>query len=407
MAARDLLRTDGKGLWCEQGGFHIDPWNPVEVAVVTHAHSDHARGGCGVYYCSREGEGVLRLRLPKDAVVRPVDFSAVFTLGATRVSLHPAGHIRGSAQVRVEAATIRRGGVWVASGDYKRQHDGTCTGFELVPCDAFITEATFGLPIYRWATTQEVARSIADWWWENLQRGYDSVLFLYALGKAQRVLHSLWMLRLEDRYSWILEERALLHGALLRLSAQYAAEGIELLPFEGIAESVQTRGAARELGARPRLALAPPSAAGSPWMRRFGRLGGVETGFASGWMRVRGLRRRRGYDRGFVLSDHVDWPDLLTTVRGTGAQRVLVTHGYSEIVARYFNEQGLEAHVLETRYEGDEGAARDEGSANAAEDIGEAGEAGDKDDGGDEDAGNNGADAKTRAESRSVDRGEA
>ncbi|HEX2093014.1 MAG TPA: ligase-associated DNA damage response exonuclease, partial [Longimicrobiaceae bacterium] len=280
---------------------------------------------------SREGERVLRTRLGPDASIRSVDFGEAIEVNGVRVSLHPAGHILGSAQVRVE----HRGEVWVVSGDYKTEPDPTCTAFEPVRCHVFVTESTFGLPIYRWAPQAEVFAEIRAWWRANREAGRASVLFGYALGKAQRLLAGL--LGME-------EGPIFTHGAVERLNADYRESGIAL-PATRYAGSV-ARGA--EWGGA--LVVAPPSALGSPWMRRFGE---ASTAFASGWMRVRGMRRRRSVDRGFTLSDHVDWPSLLAAVETTGAERVLVTHGYREPVVGWLRERGLEAHAVASRWEGE------------------------------------------------------
>jgi putative mRNA 3-end processing factor len=261
-----------------------------------------------------------------------VAYGEAFDLGGVRVSLHPAGHILGSAQVRVEGD----GQVWVVTGDYKRQADPTCAGFEAVPCDVLVTEATFALPIYRWGPAEEAVREIWEWWMENAAEGQASVLFCYALGKAQRVLAEL--ARFTDRLAYT-------HGAVEPLVADYRAAGVAMLPTRLVRDEERRKG---EWAGD--LILAPPSAAGTPWMRRFGTGPQFDTGFASGWMRVRGIRRRQGYDRGFVVSDHADWPGLLETIRESGAPRVLTTHGYSEALARHLREQGLEADVLLTPY---------------------------------------------------------
>ena len=329
-----LLALDDRGLYCAAGDFHIDPWKPVERAVITHAHGDHAQGGAERYLCSREGEGVLRTRLGSAAALQPLEWREPVDINGVRVSLHPAGHILGSAQVRVE----HRGEVWVVSGDYKIEPDPTCTPFELVPCHTFITESTFGLPIYRWCAESEVFDEIRQWWTTNRDEGRASVLFGYALGKAQRLLAGLADSTIGPVYT---------HGAVERLNADYRAAGVRL---------VETRYA----GGLPKghdfagsLVVAPPSAAGSTWLRRFGD---ISTGFASGWMRLRGARRRRALDRGFVLSDHVDWPSLIATVEGTGAQRVFVTHGTREPLVRWLTEKGLEAHALAAHWKGEEDA---------------------------------------------------
>ena len=247
------------------------------------------------------------------------------TLGSTVVSLHPAGHILGSAQVRIECG----GSVWVVSGDYKRQPDPTCRAFEPLECDTFVSETTFALPVYRWPETSRVAEEIFRWWRANRDRGMASVLFCYALGKAQRVLAELRAFT---------DEPVHVHGAVASVTSLYREAGVPMLPVIPV-------GTERKSDFRGALVLAPPSAAGSPWMRRFGE---HSTGFCSGWMRVRGDRRRRGYDRGFVLSDHADWPALIETCRATRARRVLLTHGHSDALVRYLREDGLDASALES-----------------------------------------------------------
>jgi putative mRNA 3-end processing factor len=280
------------------------------------------------------GEGLARLRLPAEANLAAVPYGQPVMFGPVRVSLHPAGHVLGSSQVRLE----HEGEVWVVSGDYKRDADPTCAPFEVVPCDVFLSEATFALPIYRWTDSTEVARDIHQWWQRNRERGVASVLFAYALGKAQRVLAEL------TAFAAFTDQPVYLHGAVLGLTEVYRASGVRMLPTE--AATVER--ARNYAGA---LVLAPPSAAGSPWMRRFGE---HSSGFCSGWMRVRGDRRRRGYDRGFVLSDHADWPSLLRTFRDTGARRILLTHGHTDTLVRYLREQGVEAESVRTEYGAEE-----------------------------------------------------
>jgi putative mRNA 3-end processing factor len=327
-----LVSVTPQGLFCEPGGFYIDPWRPVEKALITHAHGDHARGGSQRYLAARPGLGLLRKRLGADTVVDTLEYGERLQVGGTTVSFHPAGHVLGSAQIRIE----HRGEVWVVSGDYKRTPDPSCTPFEVVHCHTFITEATFGLPIYRWEDTRRVAEEILRWWDGNREAGRASVLFCYALGKAQRILAEL--ARLTDR-------PVHLHGAMAPLVACYREAGVEMLPTQQVSEVAKGTSFA---GA---LVLAPPSAGGSTWMRRFGE---HEQAFASGWMRVRGNRRRRGFDRGFVLSDHADWPELLRTVKETEAARVLVTHGAQDTLARYLREaMGVDAAPLSTPFEGE------------------------------------------------------
>ena len=349
-----LLHRDERGIRCDAGGFWIDPWRPVPLALITHAHADHARPGMGRYICIEDCLPALRRRLPQDADITPLAPGEPTDLGRTRVTFHPAGHCLGSAQVRVEGPGEVGGKpaseVAVAAGDYKRQHDPTCAAFEVVPCDTFITEATFALPIYRFQPGSIIARDILAWWDTNRQRGRVSVLCAYALGKAQRILGELLPL-IADRPA--AQRRIFNHGALESMLDAYRELGVELPLTFPISDSARARGKANPF--RGELVLCPPGASASPWIRRFGRPADVDVAFASGWMRVRGIRRRRNYDRGFVLSDHADWPDLLRTIDETGTTRVLCTHGYNDTLARYLREhRGIDASPLETAFGGDD-----------------------------------------------------
>jgi putative mRNA 3-end processing factor len=332
-----LLRLTDRGLYCPEGDFYIDPWQPVDRAVITHAHADHARRGSAHYLTSRAGEGVLRQRLGEPASVRAAEYGEPLTLNGVRVSLHPAGHILGSAQVRVES----RGEVWVVSGDYKVGPDPTCAPFEPVRCHTFVTESTFGLPVYRWPAQAAVLADVHAWWRANQEAGRASLLFAYALGKAQRLLAGL------DPAAGPVYT----HGAVEKVNAAYRASGVRL------PETLHAAAAPRKGPWDRALVVAPPSAHGSPWARKFGA---ASTGFLSGWMQIRGTRRRRAVDRGFVLSDHADWPGLLGAIGATGAQRVWVTHGYGEALARWLRGQGLEARAVPTRFEGERDDPADE-----------------------------------------------
>lgn len=325
----DLVELRPEGLYCPAGDFHIDPWRPVPVAVLTHGHGDHARAGMGRYHTSAEGLPILDWRLGEQDY-RVHAYGEPFTLGRARVSLHPAGHVLGSAQVRIEAD----GEVWVVSGDYKRQPDPTCAPFEVVPCDTFITEATFGLPIYRWPGADEVAREIVQWRDHCATRGEAAILYCYALGKAQRVLAELM--------AWT-DRPVYLHGAIAAGVEVYRRAGIPMVDTRLVIEDAE----AAAPGFAGELIIAPPSAAGSAWLRRFRK---AQHGFASGWMRLRGNRRRRNMDRGFVVSDHADWPDLLRTIHETGARRVIATHGDTDALVRTLNEAGVAAETLATHY---------------------------------------------------------
>jgi putative mRNA 3-end processing factor len=326
-----LIEPSDRGLYCAAGTFHIDPWLPVDRAVITHAHGDHLRPGSRTYLCAAPGLPLVRHRLPGDASVSGLAFGESVDIDGVRLSFHPAGHVLGSAQVRVEHG----GEVWVASGDYKLAPDPTCAPFEPVRCHTFITEATFGLPIFRWQSPDETAGEILAWWREMRDAGRPAVLFAYALGKAQRVLAEL--ARLTD-------EPVFIHGALEEPVAIYRASGVSMPPTP--IATAEARGASFA----GRLILAPVVARGSTWMRRFGD---HSSAFASGWMRIRGARRRRGYDRGFALSDHADWPSLLQAVAASGAGRVFVTHGHTTALARYLGDRGFEARAWTTKYEGE------------------------------------------------------
>ncbi|MEM8756903.1 MAG: ligase-associated DNA damage response exonuclease [Planctomycetota bacterium] len=365
MGARTLLRTDDRGLRLTtvggEPGFWIDPWKTVHTAVITHAHADHARPGMGRYFCAAPCEPLLRRRVHAGADITAVPYGKSFSIGGASLSFHPSGHCLGAAQVRVETAE----GVAVAAGDYKRASDPTCEPFEVVPCDEFVTEATFALPIYRWRPTAETAAELLSWWDDCAEQGKAAILFCYALGKAQRVMGELHRIMSSGGVERATEPGRSIrtHGAVEPMLAGYRELGVELPATHRVAEG--DRAVGKNSPFRGSLVIAPPSAAGSAWMRRFGANADYETGFASGWMRVRGRRRRGGYDRGFVISDHADWPDLVRTCDETGATRVLCTHGSSSVLAGFLNERARErgderfrAAVLETAYEGEGGAER-------------------------------------------------
>ena len=329
-ADKDLIVARPEGLYCPPGDFYIDPWRPVDRAVITHAHSDHARTGSGHYLASNLSAPILRKRLGSQIQLTGLEYGEVINHHGVKLSLHPAGHVLGSAQVRLEY----RGEVWVASGDYKLDKDRTCAPFEPVRCHCFITESTFGLPIYRWQAEDEIFAEINQWWRENARNDRASVLFCYAFGKAQRILSGL-----DGDIGPIIT-----HGAVEPLNALYREAGVELV-------ATQTVSAIEDANIFKRsIVLAPPSAGASPWMKRFGD---YSDAFASGWMQVRGTRRRRGVDRGFALSDHADWNGLQKAILATGAEKVFVTHGSVDVMVRWLGERGLDARSFKTEY-GDE-----------------------------------------------------
>jgi putative mRNA 3-end processing factor len=330
-----LLQNTARGLYCPAGDFYVDPCRAVPRAVVTHAHSDHARTGSERYLCAARGAELLRHRIGKRARIEGVAFGEPTLINGVRVSLHPAGHILGSSQVRVE----HRGEVWAVSGDYKLEPDITTDTFEPVRCHTFITESTFGLPIYRWRPQEDIFAEINAWWRSNQAEKRTSVLFGYSLGKAQRVLAGV-----DPSIGPIFVQSAV--EAFLPL---YRAAGVPLpKTMSGDTATIRTAGGRG-------LVITSQSAFDTPWMRKFGE---VSCAIASGWMQVRAARKRRAFDRGFVLSDHADWPGLLEAIRLTGAERVLVTHGPSATVVRWLTEQGIEAAPLEKAFVGDRDPSR-------------------------------------------------
>lgn len=333
--AGDLVVLRPEGLYCPAGDFHIDPWRPVARAVITHAHADHARRGHGSYLAHAASAGVLRARLG-EITLMPLAYGEAVRIGETTLSLHPAGHVLGSAQVRIEHG----GEVWVASGDYfvsgADDSNTTCAPFEPVRCHCFITESTFGLPIYRWRAQAEVFAEIDAWWQRNAAAGRTSLLMGYSFGKAQRLLAGV------DRSIGPIA----CHGAVESLNEAYRNAGVALPETKALDELD-----AAALGRA--LVIAPPAVHGSAWARR---LGEFSDGFASGWMQLRGARRRQGVDRGFVLSDHADWPGLQRAIAATGCERVIVTHGYEAVMVRWLQQQGLQASSFATEFGDDDRA---------------------------------------------------
>jgi putative mRNA 3-end processing factor len=326
----NLIVQRPEGLYCPAGDFYIDPWRPVDRAVITHAHADHARTGHRHYLAHTKAQGVMRSRLGAIQIQALAYGEEVMHRGV-KISLHPAGHVLGSAQVRV----AHGGQVWVASGDYKIAPDPTCAAFEPVRCDTFITESTFGLPIYRWESDSQVFAQINAWWAANAAVGKASVLCCYSFGKAQRILSGV-----DTSIGPIIT-----HGAVEPLNKAYREAGVVLPETRTVSEITHKDDFKRCL------VLCPPSArgglGGTPWIKRFEP---YSDAFASGWMLLRGARRRGGYDRGFVLSDHVDWPGLHSAIAATGAERVIVTHGSVPVMVRYLQERGLQAESFQTDY---------------------------------------------------------
>ncbi|MGD2271954.1 MAG: ligase-associated DNA damage response exonuclease [Desulfobacterales bacterium] len=330
MRATEFLQLTSSGLFCPMGDFFIDPWHPVEKALITHGHADHTCRGCHKYLAAKSGEKILRRRLGSDIELQTLRYGERIYQNGVAISLHPAGHILGSAQVRIEY----KGRIWVVSGDYKVEPDPTCAPFEIIRCHTFITESTFGLPIFSWPSQREIFDDINAWWRTNSQQQRSSILFAYALGKAQRVLAGL-----DNAIGPILT-----HGAVENFTQCFRESGISLPPTQYVGEVADKRRFQKAL------IVAPPSADSVVWTKKFSN---TSKAFASGWMQIRGYRRRRTVDRGFVLSDHSDWDGLIGTIEATGAETIWVTHGYSSELVRWLQEHGLNAQAVPTRYSGE------------------------------------------------------
>lgn len=326
-----LIEFRKSGLYCPQADVYIDAWKKVNKTLITHAHSDHARWGHQQYICAQPSTALVKHRVNSQAV-HGVPFGERFQVNGVSFSFHPAGHIVGSAQIRVE----HRGEVWVISGDYKIQADNLCEAFEPIKCHSFITESTFGLPVYKWQSNQLLFDQVNNWWNQNKQEGRTSLLLGYSLGKAQRLLSGI-----DPEIGPIYT-----HGAVETLNEIIRASGYHL----PMTSNVTTAKPSELAGA---LVVAPPSAFGSPWMKRFKK---VSVASASGWMQLRGARRRRGVDRGFVISDHADWDGLNAAISATEAEHIYVTHGYTEIFSQWLNSQGISASVVSTAFEGEQQA---------------------------------------------------
>jgi putative mRNA 3-end processing factor len=328
----DLLQFTDKGIYCEQAGVYLDPWKPVDRALISHGHSDHAYSGHKHYLTSTLAMPVIKHRLYLQGNIETLDYGKSVDINGVDFSFHPAGHIPGSSQIRAEY----KGEVWVFSGDYKLEKDNISTPFEPLKCNTFITESTFGLPIYKWKPQHEVFNDVNDWWKKNRSEGKTSVIAGYTLGKAQRILANV-----DPSIGKIFT-----HGAVDNINNVLKNQGLKLPEAPRITDEV------KKDDLKGALIVCPPSAVGSTWMRRFLP---YSLGVASGWMKLRGTRRRRGADRGFVLSDHADWNDLNNAISMTGAEKVFVTHGYTEIFAQWLREKGLDAREVKTKFEGELG----------------------------------------------------
>lgn len=327
-----LISFTDTGLYCKAGNFYIDPWKPVDFAIITHGHSDHARPGHRHYLCHTLTKPILQLRLGENSY-QTLGWNEPINMNGVKISLHPAGHIIGSSQVRLEY----QGEVWVFTGDYKTEDDGISGQFEPIRCNSFITESTFGLPIYQWKPQQEIYRQMQDWVLQNQQDEKTSVLIAYSLGKAQRVMDAIKNIT----------DTVYVHGAIYNMQQVLDSMGYHFMQVKRISADTSRQ----EL--KNAVVIAPPSADGTPWMKK---MPPYRLGICSGWMQVRGNVRRRNADIGFALSDHCDWPGLLSSITATGAEHVYVTHGFQSVLSKYLNEKGIAAWEVKTQY----GAAEDD-----------------------------------------------
>lgn len=321
-----LISFTDHGLYCSAGDFYIDPWHPVNHAVITHAHSDHARWGSAHYLCHEDTLPVLRLRLGNINTQSVAWGDPVYKNGV-KISLHPAGHIIGSSQIRVEY----KGEVCVISGDYKTEADGLSGNFEAIRCHTFITESTFALPIYQWEAQPKMFDNIGQWISNNQQNNTVSILIAYSLGKAQRLLQAITPVT----------ENIFVHGAIWNTHKVLQDHGIPLPDVQRVTPDMPKSSFNRSV------VIAPPGATESSWMKKFQP---YKTAVCSGWMQVRGNFRRNNTDAGFALSDHADWKGLISAIEATGASKVFVTHGFQSVLSRYLNEKGIEAAEVKTAY---------------------------------------------------------
>ena len=332
---KPLLEFTDKGIYCSAAKVYLDPWKPVDKAIISHGHADHSRWGHKQYITHHRNVPIISHRLG-EINVSGREWGESFTINNVKFSLHPAGHIIGSSQIRVE----HKGEVWVFTGDYKTENDGISTPYEPIKCDTFITECTFGLPAFKWTPQQEVFEDINQWWTDNQAEGKTSILFGYSLGKAQRLL----------KYLDTDIGKIYTHGAIENMTQV-------LRPLVDFPETTLITKETKKEELLGNIVLAPPSAHGSTWIRK---MVPYVTASASGWMTFRGARRRRAIDKGFVLSDHCDWQGLLSSIEATGAEKIICTHGYTEIFSRYLREQGYDARTEETQYGDEEDSATPE-----------------------------------------------
>jgi len=330
-----LVKFTKKGIYCIPGKFYLDPWFPVEYAIISHGHADHSRSGNKHYLCQNDSKAIIKHRLGQDISIESLGYNEPKNINGVQVSFFPAGHVIGSAQIRLEY----KGYVVVFSGDYKTQPDFISTPYEPVKCHEFITESTFGLPIYKWKKEEELQAELQNWVLQNQQNNRTSVFLGYSLGKAQRIMKLIE--GVDDIY---------VHTAINNLNNAISGSGIELpkttlLEYDFKKADIQNK-----------IVILPPALLRS---RMIKKIPNAATAICSGWMHIRGNRRWKGVDAGFSISDHADWDGLLEAVKATGAEKVHVTHGSQAVFSKYLNEIGIEAYELKTEF-GEDEFAKDE-----------------------------------------------
>lgn len=325
-----LIKFTNKGIYCEQGGFYIDPWQPVDLAVTTHGHADHVKWGNKAYLCHDLTRPILNQRLGPDLVIETLPYNKQVTINGVKLSLFPAGHVVGSAQIRLEY----KGEICVVSGDYKVEFDGISTAFEPVKCHTFVSESTFGLPIYKWQPQEIIFQQIQNWVSDNHDKGKTSVLVAYSLGKAQRLIKNL------ADYCQIY-----VHNSIANLNEGFIKAGVNL------PETIRITPELKKETLQQGIVIVPPVMAEGKWIKTLQQ---AATGVCSGWMQVRAGRRWRSADAGFALSDHADWPGLLDAIKATEAEKVFVTHGFTATFSKYLNEIGIASEEVKTQYGNEE-----------------------------------------------------
>jgi len=325
-----LISFTNKGIYCKQGEFYIDPWRPVNLAVTTHGHGDHVKWGNKGYLCHDLTKAILQQRLGTGLNIETLPYNKEININGVKLSFFPAGHVIGSAQVRLEY----KGEVCVVSGDYKVEYDGISTAFEPVKCHTFVSESTFGLPIYKWQPQEIIFKQIRDWVADNHDKQKTSVLIAYSLGKAQRLIKNLAG-----------DSKIYVHNAIANLNDGFISAGVDLPATIRITPELKKE----EL--QQGIVIVPPALAEGRWIKN---LQHAATGVCSGWMRVRAGRRWRSADAGFALSDHADWPGLLSAIKATAAEKVFVTHGFVSTFSKYLNEIGIHSEEVATRYGNEE-----------------------------------------------------